>query len=201
MALLSISASALISVAQENKDAGFRPPAASAFPSHQTIGKLKVAAVRYEADEDTKAAFGKVNPNEYGVLPVLLVFQNDGTDTLMLDRMRVLYQIPGAEEIQPTPAKELPFLLGPKRPKTGPSYPVPIPLPKKKNPLTALELDARAFVAKTLLPGDSAHGFLYFETRHQRRAIVYITGIREGSTGKELFYLECPLDAPADAVK
>jgi hypothetical protein len=72
--------------------------------------------------------------------------------------------------------------------------PRPIPLPKKKNPLSAVELQTRAFGARTLLKGDTAEGFFYFQTRHHRNAVLYITGIRVGTSGKELFYAEVPLD-------
>jgi hypothetical protein len=109
--------------------------------------------------------------------------------------MRVAYQYKG-NEVLPTPPGDLAYAAGVKRPGTGPKYPVPIPLPKKKNPMAAIELQTRAFAAKTLLKGETASGFFYFETRHQRNAMIYITGIREGVTGKELFFAEVPLDAP-----
>lgn len=161
----------------------------------QTIGKLKIAAVRYESDTDTKQAFGKVNPNEYGVLPVLLIFENTGEQTLLLDRMKVAYQYPG-NEVLPMAATDLPYLMGVKRPGSGPKYPVPIPLPKKKNPLSAIELQTRAFGAKSIIKNDSASGFFYFETRYRKSAVIYITGIREAITNKEVFFAEVPLDEP-----
>ena len=72
----------------------FKVGPADSYPSHQSLGKLKIAAVKYESDEETKQAFGKVNPNEYGFLPVYLVFENTGDTTLLLDKMRVVYQYP-----------------------------------------------------------------------------------------------------------
>jgi hypothetical protein len=46
-----------------------------------------------------------------------------------------------------------------------------------------------------LPPGESAHGFLYFQTGHTRAASLYITGITEAQTSQELFYMEVPLGA------
>ena len=43
--------------------------------------------------------------------------------------------------------------------------------------------------------GQSANGFFYFQTAHRQGARLYLTGIREAATGKELFYFEIPLDA------
>jgi hypothetical protein len=196
--LLSITAAALTAAAQSTKDApAFRPGPAGGYPSRQVTGKLTLAAVKYESDGETRAPFGKLNPNEYGVLPVLLVLENKGDQTLLLDRMRVAYQAPDRTNLNPTPAEELPFLKGVKRPNLGPRYPSPIPLPKRnKNPLAAAELDTRSFAARTLLPGETAHGFFYFQTRYQRNAVIYVTGIREGVSNKEVFYAEIPLDSP-----
>ncbi|MBI5083841.1 MAG: hypothetical protein HZB13_04500 [Acidobacteria bacterium] len=174
---------------------GFKHGAVASYPSHQNLGKLKIAAVKYESDEETRPAFGKLNPNEHGFLPVLLIFENTSDQTLLLDRMRVTYQYPGAE-VRATPPGDLAYSQSPKKPRTGPEYRAPFPLPKKKNPMAAVELQTRAFGAKTLLKGETASGFFYFETRHYRRAVIYITGIREAITGKELFYAEVPLDTP-----
>lgn len=165
------------------------------YRNHQTIGGLKIAAVAYERDEDTKPLFGgKTNPNQYEILPVLLIMENTGEEALRLDKMQVLYETPDREKLQSVAAKDLPYVVGVKRPNTGPSYPIPIPLPKRKNPLQAVEFDSRSWAAKTLLKNDSAHGFLYFWTRHNPKAILYISGIREASTGKEVFFAEVPID-------
>lgn len=187
--IVSLWAAVLAASAQ----APFRPKPASSYPSRQKVGPLVLAAVKFETDAETKPLFGGVNPNEYGVLPVLLILENQGGETLMLDRMRVSYQY-RREEVLPTPAHELPSILAPRRPRVG--MRAPVPLPKKKNPLARVEFESRAFSARTLLKGETAHGFLYFETRHQTGAILYITGIREGVSGQELFYAEVPIDTP-----
>ena len=175
----------------------FRPGTASSYPSVQTISNVKFAAAKYETDDQTRAAFGKLNPNEYGVLPVLLVVENGNQSNILLDRMEIYYQLPDGRKVEPTPAAELPYLIAPKRPNTGPSYPNPLPIQiKKKNPLTNPDLDARTFAAKALLPGESAHGFYYFQVRHRVNSVLYISGVREGATGKELFFAEVPIDEP-----
>jgi len=175
----------------------FQPGKASDYPSHQTIANLKIAAVKYESDSETKPVFDKTNPNEYGILPVLLMMENLGDETIMLDRIRVAYQTQDRMQIEPMAPREIVSVRAPKRPNTGPSYPSPIPLPRKKNPLTKEEFETRAWAAKMLVRGETAHGFLYFNIRHRRNSILYITGIREGT--KELFFLEVPIDSPSDA--
>jgi hypothetical protein len=63
----------------------------------------------------------------------------------------------------------------------------------KKNPLDAWEIEGRAFAAKMLPAGQSASGFLYFRTGLQRGATIYLNGLTEAATGKELFYFEISL--------
>lgn len=135
-----------------------------------------------------------MNPNEYGILPVYFVIQNGGDETLLLDRMQVRYQI-GRQGLDPVPARDLPSVIGPKRPNSGPTVSLPFPLPKKKNPLKTTELETREFTARTILKGDTAQGFLYFLTRHQRSAILFVRGIREGGSGQEMFFAEIPIDS------
>jgi hypothetical protein len=178
--------------------APFRPAPAPAWPSHMTIGKITFAAVRYESDADTRPLFAKVNPNERGVLPVLLLIENKEDQNLALDHMQVHFMAPGGVDLDPTRAADLPYLLGPKRPAGVERLPMPIPLPKKKNPLGHVEFETRGWGARTLLAGESAQGFFYFQTTWRRNAYLYITGIREGRTGKEVFYAEVPMDVPSD---
>jgi len=45
-----------------------------------------------------------------------------------------------------------------------------------------------------LPPGELASGFFYFQTPHRPGGVLYITGIREASTRRELFYFEIPFE-------
>jgi hypothetical protein len=44
-----------------------------------------------------------------------------------------------------------------------------------------------------LPPGESASGFVYFQTSHRPGSVLYITGIRDAASRRELFYFEIPL--------
>lgn len=167
---------------------------ASSFESKQTANGITIAAVPYETDDQARPAFGKENPYKHGVLPVLVVIQNDSKGSIRLDSVRVEYIDPDRERIEATPARDVPFLNGPPRP--GVQKPIPVPLPKKKNPLAATEIQERAFAAKMLPAGDSAHGFFYFQTGFRGGSKLYITGVTEAATGKELLYFEIPLARP-----
>jgi hypothetical protein len=43
-------------------------------------------------------------------------------------------------------------------------------------------------------PGLAASGFLYFQTQLQNGATIYLSGLTEARSGKELFYFEIPVE-------
>jgi hypothetical protein len=153
-----------------------------------------VAAEAYSTEEQTKLPFGKLNPNKHGVLPVLLILSNQSDKALRLESMRVEYVTPDRQNIESVPAAEVKYLNSPERPRTGPS-PIPGLGRSRKNPLDVLEIDSRAFAARILPPGENAHGFIYFHLSHRSGSKIYLTGVQEAATGKELFFIEVPLDS------
>ena len=172
----------------------FRAPAASAFAHKQTNEQLTIGAEPYVNGQKVRVAFGKVVPYDYGVLPVLVVMQNDTGKTVRLDRMKVAYAGPRGDRVEETPAKEVRFAVAPQRPRAMGSGRGPLPLPPKKNPLSEWEIEGRALSALMITAGQSASGFVYFQTGLQRGATIYISGIADATSGKEFFYFEIPLE-------
>ena len=179
-------------LAADKKPDGFKPGTASSYNGHQKQAGLVAAAVAYTSDSDTRTAFGKLNPYEEGVLPVLMVLQNDGKETLDVSRLKVRHLSRDGGKVDAVPAAEVKFLRAPSRPRVGPG-PIPGVNRKKKNPLAAIEIESRGFSAKMLPPGDSANGFFYFPSEHASGSILYVSGIREAGSGKELFFMEIPI--------
>jgi hypothetical protein len=171
----------------------FQSKPAGEYPKRMTSEKVTIAAQPFITDDEAKEPFGKVNPWRYGVLPVLVVVQNDSAETLRVDRMRVSYVLPDNSKVEATPASDVKFLLGAKAPKSipGPSLPGVHLGGAKKSPLSEWEIEGRAFAAKVIPPGQSASGFFYFQTDNTSAAAsVYITGLVNAGTGKELYYFE-----------
>jgi hypothetical protein len=177
-----------------DKETPFRAQPAASYPNHQINQNLTVGVDAFSSPAKTQTAFGKLNPNEHGILPVLVVIQNDSSKAVRLDRMKLEYVGPARDRVEATPAREVRFLKGPDRPGvvTGPTGSPKIAR-RKKNPLEAWEIEGRAFSARMLPPGQSASGFFYFQTGLRPGATLYLTGIAEADTGKELFYFEVPL--------
>jgi hypothetical protein len=171
-----------------DKPAPFRAAAASSYTHHQTSDGLTIGVDPYASGEKLKGAFGKLDPNQYGILPVLVVIQNDTSKTIRLDRLKASYTAPGGNRIDATPASEVKFAGPVQRP-----TPTPLGVKTKKSPLGAWEIEGRAFAAQMVPAGQSAFGFVYFQTALQTGSTIYLSGMAEAGTGKELLYFEIPL--------
>lgn len=167
-------------------------PAAS-YPFHQTSQGITIAAMPYETEEQTKAAFGKVNPNAQGVLPILLVIENNTKSTVRLDRIKLEYTAQGGVRIENTPAADVKYLRGAREPKMTPGPVGGVHVSRNKNPLSEWEIEGRAFSAQVIPPNDKASGFFYFQTGARGGATLVVNGLRDARSGEELFFFEIPL--------
>src|SRR4051794_23314900 len=192
--LLALVASISVVEGVDKDKNKFSPGPASSFASKQTDNGVTIAAVAYDTEALASTAFGKMNPYQHGVLPVLVVIQNDSKQSIRLDHMQVQYIAADRDKIDPIPARDVPFLRAPKRPNMN-GTPLPGLGGRNKNPLGGPEIEGRAFAAKMLPPGESAYGFFYFQSGHRGGAKLYLKGMEEAATGKELFYFEIPLDS------
>lgn len=176
----------------------FAPGPASSYPYKQTNDHVTVAVAAYDTEELAHTAFGKLNPYQHGVLPVLVIIQNDTDKSLSLEGIQTQYEALDGEKIDPTPSDDVKF-VGQTAKVPGGSGPSRLPIPKmggkKKSPLDDLAVTERAFSARMLPPHESANGFFYFQTKNRPGAKLYLTGIREAMTGQGIVYFEIPLDA------
>src|SRR5579863_8697546 len=162
--LMVVTASALL-LADKKTETKFSPGPASSYQAKQTNDGITVAVSAYDTEELAHTAFGKLDPNQYGVLPVLVIIQNDTDQAMKLDHLEVEYTTVDRQHVEATPPSEVQTLGGGRRP----SLPNGTPLPriKHKSPLNSLEIDTRSFAATMLPPHESANGFFYFQTEHR----------------------------------
>jgi hypothetical protein len=189
MVLLSIAVAA---AADKEKDR-FSPGRASSYKGAQTLDKITIAAIPFVTDEETRPAFDKLNPNKYGVLPVLIVMENGTGKALRLD-LKAEYVNASGAHVTATPPDEVIYLDSVQKvPRIYDPNPLGIPLPRKKmkkGPLNIWQIPGRAFNAKLLPPGESVAGFFYFQANYEPGTRVYLTGVRDASTGRDYFYFE-----------
>ena len=188
--LLSIS----VGIAAD-KETPFKPAPAGSYASHQSNAQITIGVDPYVTLDKVQLAFGKLEPGQFGILPVLVVIQNDSGKAIRLDRLKAEYVGPEHERVEATPAKDVRYLNPVRTPGAidGPGGKVKV-LKSKKNPLDAWEIEGRALSALMLPPGQSASGFVYFQARLRHGATIYLNGLYEAGTGKEIFYFELPLE-------
>jgi len=134
---------------------------ASSYPYKQTSEGLVMAADVFETGEKVKDAFGKHNPYDYGVLPILVVIENTANKAIDLSHMRVQYVMQGHGKVDATPPGDLAYIHGARRPGITPA-PLPIPgLPQT----TGLR-------PVTLLMASSPNSYCRRKTSHGCRAVL-----------------------------
>jgi hypothetical protein len=194
-----LAATLLLAVEKE----GFKTHAAHKYAAHQSQGDVSVGVKPYRSENDAKEAFGKARPYKYGFLPVLVVITNTSDHAMGLDELKVRFITADREGIEPTPGEDLAY-YNPKghQPKERPPYIPPLPGtgPKaRKGPLSGWEMVGREFKAPVVPPRSSVSGFFYYRTGTEPDPIpgsaMYISGIRDLTTGQQLFYFEIPMDA------
>lgn len=157
----------------------------------QSQDKVTVGVQVYEREEEMKSAFGDTPLARYGVLPVLVVVDNNGAKAVNL-RLKVEFVGGNRQRISPTPPAEVPYLKPAKAPGNVPAS--PIPLPKKKNKLANWEVEGRAFAAKMVPAGESVAGFFYFQTGFWKDARLIVDGLSDAATGTPFIYFDIPFE-------
>src|SRR4029079_9889181 len=92
------------------KEAPFKANPAASYAHHQTNDKVTIGVEAFNTQDQAKTAFGKLNPYQYGLLPVLVVIQNDGDQTIRLDGLKAEYVGAGGNRVEATPAKDIRYL-------------------------------------------------------------------------------------------
>lgn len=194
--ILAISLS-IAAVWAADKDARFTVRPAADYPHHAIQEQVTVAAAAYVNDDEARRIFGKKNPYQYGILPVLVVIRNDTGKTVRLN-LEAEYIDPREHHLEATPAGDVQFAgAAPKRKDTNIGIASPIPLPRKKpgGPLSGGDFEGRGFAARMVPPGEQVSGFFYFQTRLEPGSKLYLNGLSIAGSNKELFYFEIPLAA------
>lgn len=188
--LLSIATA----IAGDKDKPTFQPGPASSYPGHQTLDKITIAAIPYVTQEQTESAFGKVDPNKYGILPVLVVLEN-GTGKALRLNLKAEFVDAANHHLEAMPAGDVVLFDGSLKEgwKVPSATRLPFPRKRKKGPLNTWQIEGRAFNAQLVPPGDSVHGFFYFQTSSAPGSRIYLDGIKDAESGKDYFYYEVPL--------
>ncbi len=88
-----------------DKDRPFHVGPVDGYANRQAQSGVIVAAEPYDSEVKAREAFGKLNPYQYGILPVLVVIKNEGPKTIRIDRVKAEYVGPNRTRVEATPAR------------------------------------------------------------------------------------------------
>lgn len=189
------------------KDPVFTMPRAfhaKTYPAHEAheMEKLSIAVDPYDTADKTAGVF-TTDFREEGLLPLLLIFSNDGNQAISLADMKVLLVTRNRTKITPSTNEDVFRRIAHKKEKRNVPLPnpLPIPLPKKSKRQVSkeaeVEVEGAQFMARAVEPKATRSGFLFFNVQGipnpMAGARLVITGLADGN-GNELFYFEIPLE-------
>jgi hypothetical protein len=175
---------------------------AKTLPAHDEHPAEKVCIGIDPYDTAEKSSIFQGRYLEHGLLPVLFVVSNSGSQPVVLEGMRVqlvlrdrskvsaaneddLYRRLSRNPSNDSGVSRFPVPLGPRGPKAGVSQAV-------KDEMAAAQFQGQAVEA-----GGTRSGFLFFDLSQTQKSIagahLYVTGVRDGG-GNELMFFDIPLD-------
>ncbi len=143
---------------------------------------------------------------QHSVLPILVVFTNDGDQSIILSQAHF-------ELVTRDHAKAAPYSLDDLRrvltsvraPRSRAEDQIPIPFPGKNKAHGGLsqqdrdQLEHASFAAQAIEPHSGQQGFLFFDVgdleNPTQGASLFVTGVTDAN-GHELMYFEVPLGKP-----
>ena len=143
--LLSISAAFAA-----DKETPFKAGPADSYASHQSNAQITIGVDPFVTADKVALAFGKLNPSQFGILPVLVVIQNDSGKAIRLDRLKVEYAGPNHDRgSHSRPDVRYPQPPAPRRNRgTGRQS----QSPQKRKPAGRWEIEGRAMSRKCCRP-------------------------------------------------
>lgn len=178
-----------------------RPQPAATYAAKDGHDGVTIAAEPYNTEEKSKTVFGKCDPLPVNVMPLYLVISNNTKDALRLENWTVQFIAADRQKDEPIPGGTVSLMIRGKKLPEGLGQPpsrFPFPSSKGCDVKAADILVAREFLLKMVPPGDTVGGFLFFDTSKRsdvlHNAKLYLTGMKWGSSGKELFYFEVNLE-------
>jgi hypothetical protein len=209
-ALLAATLACVLASSSSPRERDFAMPPlveAAAMAMHDAHAQERVAFAADPYDTPRKASLFHAPLLEHSVLPILVVFTNDGADSVLLTHARFELVTRDRAKAEPYSMDDLRRALAALRPPGSRTQDrLPYPMPGKNSVHGGLsgrdrdELEHSLFAAQAIEPRHSAQGFLFFDVtgldHPAQGARLFVTGVTD-ARGHELMYFEVPLDQTA----
>lgn len=175
---------------------------AATYPAHDIHENegFGVAADPYDLPE--KTSIFAVDYKKEGLLPIFVVFTNNGDRPVSLVDMDVVFITHSRTRIRPDSADDIFRKIAEQKSSPGQPSRLPIPLPRRKAKPNVKreyqdEVNDSQFMARMVEPHATRAGFFYFDVDGIEDPLagakLEFTGIRNAD-GQELFFFEIPME-------
>lgn len=175
---------------------------AKTYPAvdNHTDDKMAIAADPYDMPEKANGVL-VVDYKKAGLLPIYVIFSNDGDKTINLMKMKVTLVTKNRTKIEPTTPDDIYRKIAQTRRPDAQGVQLPIPLPKRnrRSVSTAAEVEVEnsGMLAKAIEPKSTHAGFMVFDVTGIENPLagarLEITGLTD-EDGKQLFFFEIPME-------
>ncbi len=176
---------------------------AKTYPARDAHDNEQVTIATDPYDLPDKAAIFNINYKQEGLLPILFIVSNDGSAPISLEDVQIQLVTAKRVKLSPATADDIYRRIArePISSDTGASRnPLPIPRRPVKRSIKKEEqeeVENSLFSAKSVAPGSTQSGFLYFDVEDIPEPLagahLYVTGVRD-SKGQELMFFDIPME-------
>jgi len=178
------------------------PTDAKTFPAHDEHPMEKVSIAIDPYDTEQKSSIFNARYLERGLLPMLFIVSNSGSQPVVLDGINVQLVLRDRSKISPANEDDMYRRLSRNPGNDSGVSRLPLPTPPR-GPKAGVsrevkdEMDAAHFQAHAVEPGGTQSGFFFFDLSETQKSLagahLYVTGVRDGG-GNELMFFDIPLD-------
>ena len=202
-ALLTLFLAAVLSAPAEKPRKPVPPQPADAYPLHQSIDRVTIAAEPGDVKEARPNT--RLDYYSHGLLPIRVIVTNDSDAAISLDDARIHFISAANDNIPAATQDEIDRRMFTIKSATGSKVPLPLPIPVpittgRKNVDKNITLDDNdfGFQTTTLQPHTTAAGYLYYDINGLdppalAHATLELRKVRFANGGKYLDSFEIPL--------
>lgn len=175
----------------------FKAKPADAYPARDSHEGVTIAAEPFDTPEETKEVFGKNDPLRVGILPILVVIQNNSDRTIKLENLSIRFITRDRQNLEPTPVDVVAARVTGKTDYSRSPVPSPIPKISRAPKTKGIEVMVHAFNAPIVSAKSNASGFFYFETGRRgdwlSGATLFLNQLIWANDSQPLLYFEIDL--------
>ncbi len=188
-------------VAGKYKALDLEVEAAADYPAHQDFQNVVIGARCFATDEEIREVFDTKKLFEKGIMPVLVVIENNNEFALRVDARDIFLVDAGGETVSPLSPTDVLLAITLKKPITSYSTQREILLRRSVQPKMMSDFQRKVFGEKLIPPRESDFGIVFFplpEDGDLSGLRLYLPEVENLTEGEDLMFFEFELASSGD---